>query len=485
MRRKVIASIVALAAGASGAFAQGRPVPQPSGLVPGGMYGSGVMPAGMDGGMMPPGGPGMMPPGMMPPGGPGMMPPGMPGGAPMGDPAGGLMGGMPVYPPPGYQGMTPPDVGGGSGNAAIPHWWVNSEYLLLFMQSQAARQPFVTTSAPGDGGVIGQPTTQQLYSNTNLGNGLFSGFRIMGGWYKDADRRCGFEFGGMLSEEKTNIFSANSDANGVPTLGRPFVLATGGQGVFTVASLGQASGGVVIANTSRFYGAEGNFIKNIWRSCPDTGCFWNVDGIVGVRFFQLREDLTFDSSSTVIGGGATFVGQAVATGGQINVRDSFETWNQFYGGQLGLKVKASWGQCYLDFNAKCGFGLMHQSVDVAGATNLRDAGLGINATASGGLYATSQNIGSYTHDEFAYLPEVGINLGYNWCSWFSTYIGYNGLYVSRVVRPGDALPSAVNTSLVPASNNYGIGGVVPVANTTVSQSDLWIQGVTFGFRCQW
>lgn len=475
MRRKIFASIVALAAGASAALAQGRPVPQPSGLVPDGLYGHSVAPTGNGpiGMAMPPGNPGM--------GGPTPM-----GGAPMGgDPAAGMMGGMPVYPPPGYQGMAPDTGIGNSG--IVPTWWVNSEYLLWFTKSQPARQPFVTTSAPGDGGQIGQPTTLLLHSNGDLGTGLYSGFRIMGGWFRDADKRCGFEFGGFLSENKTNIFTASSDANGVPVIARPFIIASGGNGVFTVANIGQAAGTIIVANTTRFYGAEGSFINNLYRSCPDD-CnkhFWTIDAISGFRFLQLREDLTFDSASTVLGGGASFVGQPVVAGGQILVHDSFESWNQFYGGQLGLKAQANWGRCYLNFVGKCAIGLMHQSVDVAGSTTLSDPGLGINATATGGLYATSQNIGNYTNDEFAVIPEFGVTLGYNWCSWFSTYIGYNGIYVSDVARPGDALPLAVNPSLVPASNNFGVGAVTPVPNTTVTQSDFWIQGVTFGFRVQW
>jgi hypothetical protein len=407
------------------------------------------------------------------------------GGMPMGDPAGGLMpGGMPMYPPQGYQGL---DGAMGGGNAgSVPRWWVNSEYLLWFISSQPARQPFVTTSAPGDGGVIGQPSTRVTYSaNGDLDVGLFSGFRIMGGWYKDADYRCGFEFGGFLSEQKSEIYNAVSDPNGIPTIARPFIIAGGGNGVFTVANLGQAAGGITVANSSRFWGAEGNFLTNLWRSCPGDKCFWNVDGLVGVRFFQLREDLTFDTASTILSGGATFVGQPVVAGGQILVRDSFESTNRFYGGQVGLKANADCGQWYFNAVGKIAFGLMHQTVDVNGSTTLSDAGLGINATANGGLYATSQNIGNYGNDEFAILPEVGLTLGYRWCSWFSSYVGYNAIYVDKVARPGNALPQAVNPSLVPASNSFGLGAVNPVPNSTVSQSDFWIQGVTFGFKAAW
>ena len=86
MRKKILGSIAAFAAGAASALAQGPGIPPPAPIGPGG----GAMPAAME--AMPGGLPygGMGGPGM---GGPGMGGPGMPG-AGMGDPNGG----MPGYP---------------------------------------------------------------------------------------------------------------------------------------------------------------------------------------------------------------------------------------------------------------------------------------------------------------------------------------------------------------------------------------------------
>lgn len=412
---------------------------------------------------------------------------GMPMGPGMGDPAGGLFG-APTYPVPGVPPGGMCGAGGclDGGGGLVPTWWVNTEYLLWFIQSQPVRLPYVTTSSPGDFGVIGQPTTQLLYSNGDQGLGLFSGFRIMGGWYKDVDKRCGFEFGGFLSEHKSDIYTAISDPNGVPTIARPFFQAgTGAPGVFIVSNLGLASGGIVVATNSRFWGAEGSFINNLYRSCPDDACFWNTDLLLGVRFMQLREELSFDSSSTVIGGGATFVGQPVTAGGTIIIRDSFDTTNRFYGGQLGIRTSVTYGRCVFTAVGKCAAGLMHQEISINGTTTLSDPALGINASALGGLYANAQNIGEFVRDEFSVIPEVNLYFGYNWCSWFMTYVGYTGMYVTDVVRPGDSVPLTVNSSLLPASNDFGIGAVAPVANRTLTQSDFWIQGVTFGFNVRY
>jgi len=479
MRRKMIASLAVLTSGAW-ASAQTPPTATPQAMMGGGAYGGGFA-----GQVMPAGGGGVQ---TIPPVYAGQPGPEMMGGPPMGDPAGGLMqGGGPTYPPPGFQGMDQYGAGaGGGGNASVPHWWVNTELFLWYIQSQPVRQPYVTTSSPGDFGVVGASTTQTLFSRDNMGYGSFAGFRIMGGWYKDADRRCGFEFGGFLSEQESNIFSVSSDANGVPTIARPFNIAGGGgPGVFIVANLGLAAGGVTVNSQSRFYGAEGSFINNIYRSCPDAACFWNTDALIGVRYFELKESLNFASSSTILGGGAAFVGQPVTIGGRIDINDNFGAVNEFYGGQLGLRSNINYGRCVIGLSGKVAIGLMHQEVNVEGSTRLVDPALGINAAASGGVFANSQNIGRYTNDEFSILPEVGLNIGYQWCSWFSTSIGYNGLYVTDVVRPGNTVPNAVNPSLLPSSNNFGNGVVAPVANNSLTQSDVWIQGVTFGFNVKW
>ncbi|CAN5381348.1 hypothetical protein BH11PLA2_BH11PLA2_47440 [soil metagenome] len=472
MRKGLLGSIAVLTAGAGLAYGQGpsRGMAPPAPIMPSGLYSGGVQQASH-------GTPDIIP---SPIGQPAMN------GIPQ-DPSGM---GQPMYPQPGMYGGSPyPDAGmggpgGGGANSSVPNWWFNGEYCLWFSKSQTVTQPFVTTSSPGDFGVIGAPTTQLLYSPKDISYGAASGFRLMGGWWKDTDKRCGFEFGGFLMEEKTKLFGASSDNNGVPTLARPFIQAGGGQSVFIVSNLGLASGSIGINTTTRAYGLEANGIYNLYRSCPDSKCFWSVDSIVGFRFFQLREDLNFATESTILNGGATFVGQPVANGSQIIINDGFETINRFYGANLGLRSSVVSGRWIFSSSAKIALGAMTSSIDVTGITTLRDAGLGLNSTAQGGVLATQQNIGNYHSDNFAVMPEIALNLGYQWTSCFSTYIGYNGLYANKVLRPGNSLPTAVNPSLMPSSNNYGVGAVTPVINNSTNLTEYYIQGVTFGFRLQ-
>ena len=63
---------------------------------------------------------------------------------------------------------------------------------------------------------------------------------------------------------------------------------------------------------------------------------------------------------------------------------------------------------------------------------------------------------TYTRDRFTVVPEVGVNLGYQFTSYLRGSLGYNFLYWSSVARAGDQLTG------------------IPKA------TDFWVQGLTAG-----
>src|SRR5204862_492234 len=71
--------------------------------------------------------------------------------------------------------------------------------------------------------------------------------------------------------------------------------------------------------------------------------------------------------------------------------------------------------------------------------------------AQGGLLALPSNIGRYSRDRFAVLPEASINLGYQVTPWLRATAGYTFLYCSNVVRPGDQVNLAVNPTQLPSN----------------------------------
>ena len=76
-----------------------------------------------------------------------------------------------------------------------------------------------------------------------------------------------------------------------------------------------------------------------------------------------------------------------------------------------------------------------------GCTSSLLAGPVLAQTLPGGILALPSNGGRRSDGEFTAVPEVEIKLGYQVGPYLSCTIGYNFLYWSRVVRPGQR-PSA-------------------------------------------
>ena len=100
------------------------------------------------------------------------------------------------------------------------HYFVKGEYLLWGVRSFHI-PPLVTTGSAADAvpGAIGQPHTQILLGNSDLGGGLRSGFRLTAGGWFDMWEECGVEASGFYLGEKTNHFNTSTAQN--PVIARP------------------------------------------------------------------------------------------------------------------------------------------------------------------------------------------------------------------------------------------------------------------------
>jgi len=480
MRKKILGSIAAFAAGAASALAQGPAMPPPVPLGPGG----GAMPAAMEG-MPGMGGPGMGAPGM------GMGGPGMGMGGPGGMPGGGYgptssvpQDGMPGYPSGthGQQSWSPPfaDPAGVNGRFA-PRVWVTFDYLLGFSKSQNAVFPFVTTSAPLAGGVLGNTSTYVLHAQSDLSNDVTNGARISAGFWRDEARRYGYYLSGFFTEYKSNVFETASDATGQPLLARPFVNAvTGAPDVLLVSFPTYLAGRVRVEAGTQVYGAEGGPIVNLYRSCPDDFSLWSVNLLTGFRYLGLRERLNIDQSSTLVGDStAAFDGKLYGAGAVIGVSDRFDAQNNFYGGQVGLNTELRMNNWYVNGTAKVALGVVNQRLDIDGTSTLSGPGGANPSVIRAGLYANATNNGRYTQDKFAVVPEVGLNLGYTWRSWLTTSVGYNFLYINSVVRPTEQYSTTINPAVVPLSATYGANNGVTTPNPAGNTTDFFFHTINF------
>ena len=256
---------------------------------------------------------------------------------------------------------------------------------------------------------------------------------------------------------------------GTPTIERPFFdVVAGAESVLTVAAPGVATGAAQLRGGSRFYGAEANLRHEL--CCFKCG---HLDILGGFRYLQFAEGIEVTTSSVPAGGGF------------LLTSDRFGAENNFFGGQLGLEAEFNWGRLSINPYGKVAVGQIYQTVTINGNRVLPDAN-GVPASVLGGFLALPTNIGNYGHNTISYVPEVGINFGYKVCENVRLIVGYSGLLVSNVARPGDQINRNLNLTQLPGVG--GFGAIQPPLSpifTSIQDKTFWAQGANVGIEFRW
>jgi hypothetical protein len=287
----------------------------------------------------------------------------------------------------------------------------------------------------------------------------------------------------------------------------PMTSAVNATGIFAQKDFGR----IDVSTSNRFWGAEANGRANLAGSSS-----YRVDFLGGFRYLQLKDELQISSShGTVISNmnddptnqflqplpatfsGVTFQGNQFPNG-TVFVSDSFDTRNEFYGGQIGTEIDFQRGRWVVDLTGKVALGVMHQHADITGFTQLLTPG---NITTySGGLYAASTNSGSHNRDVLGVVPELGINVGYQVTPRLRATVGYSFLFtLGDVIRAGDQINRSVNPNLVhalfnpffnpvtglstlpPNTTAFGSGSPAQPA-FTFKDTSYWAQGLAAGLE---
>jgi hypothetical protein len=345
-------------------------------------------------------------------------------------------------------------------------WYVEGEYLLWWIKGSKT-PPLVTRGSAGDPipGAIGLPGTTVLFGGGSVEDNPLSGGRLMAGYWFGDEHLLGIEAGGFFLGQQGKNFTATS--TGTPILTRPFIDAlTGTETTELVAGPGVLAGTVNVQTRSKLWGYEANLRSNLFAG-HYCGCDYFVDGIVGFRGLGLDETLDVNESLAVIGG--------TSAGQQFTINDHFGTQNRFYGGQLGLLSEVRCSRWIFDLNAKVALGSTTEMVAISGSTGITPLG-GATQTFNGGLLALPSNIGRYDRDVFTWVPELGVTVGYQCTDHWKLFVGYNILYWSSVVRPGEQIDRTVNPNQLPPA----VAGGPNRPLFTFNASDFWAQGVNFG-----
>lgn len=363
---------------------------------------------------------------------------------------------------------------GCNGCCDTGRFWFSADYLLWFVRSQPT-PPLVTLSPNGTprqlAGVLPDATT--LFDRVD--NNPISGARFQGVYWFPRACNLGIDSSFFFLGPTSHTTTFASPGN--PIYSRPIIDANTGNEIAQLVSFpGVVSGAVSVQDRFRFWGADVNLRK---RLC--CGCNGWVDGLIGYRHLDLTESLSITENLAVY--------QNNARVGNIIVNDSFKTQNRFNGGQIGLAGEYRIGQrWFINGSVKVAFGNVHQTITIDGSTQFSGfPAPAINGVRPGGVLALPSNMGSHSVDRFAVAPEVGFKVGMDLTQHLRLYAGYDFIYLSSVVRPGDQIDRVVNRSQLPNVLNPGVPSVVGQPRPAVSfrTTDFWAQGVNFGMMYHW
>jgi len=363
---------------------------------------------------------------------------------------------------------------------ALPAWWVTAEGLVWWTKS-APLPSTLTTFTPGSpsattgfGGALGVPGTVVL-SPSNLNYDPSAGARFTIGRWLDPAHAWAVEAEGFFLGNQSARFSSASDGssplrvpfNNVPP-GAGFPL---GSSSFVLADPGFAAGSQAISSTLQLWGAEGNVLYHLGQRGP-----FDISLLGGFRYLDLREGLTIVSTETLVPGALGAPGSFVAT-------DGFSTRNQFFGAQIGGKAQAQMGRFDGLVLAKVALGDNYETVGISGSSVTSGFGGTFPAGGAlfpGGLFAQATNIGQQSRNQFAVVPEVQAQFGYRLPFGLRVFAGYDLIFVSNVVRPGNQIDTTLNFTgspgITPGGTLTGAARPAPMFNN----SSFWVQGVNFG-----
>lgn len=373
------------------------------------------------------------------------------------------------------------------------------DYLLWWLDGAPLKVPLVSTGpiSSTHHGFVDRPETTILYgaphSPAKGGNDSqdfpsFSGTRVTVGGWLDSAHGFALEGSGFLLEKRGAGFTARSNQDGSPIINipvfNPIPYTPGGGRAGGLppnedglpASLplepdrfdgdaGVFAGGVKVTNTLQLWGADVTGVAVLYRT-PSL----EVSGLAGFQYLNLSEGFGLVYESVGVSG--------FYTGLSGKAFDSFKTTNRFYGAGLGVRGKYTYGPWSAEATARLGIGATNEILSVNGGYQAVNFGAPGLTSGPEGVFAQPANEGRFSSTRFAVMPQVQLKLGYDVTSWLRLSVGYDVLYISEVIRPGDQI-----SHYVPKGQTFNQAGVAPSTTSPVKlfrSTDFLAQGLTIG-----
>ncbi len=374
-----------------------------------------------------------------------------------------------------------------------------AEYLLWWVKDAPLPVPLITTGpieTTHHGWIINSDTTILYGAHRDPATGGndsqsfpgFNGTRLTLGYWLDDAQTYAIEGRGFLLQTRSAGYSIYSDQNGLPVInipnfttipyapaGRPVIGTPSEDGIPPSlpdnparfdGNAGIFAGGVAISNSLRFWGADATGVMNLYRA-PS----WEFSALGGFRYLDLAETFNLLYESTGVTG--------AYTGSYGAAFDVFQTRNRFYGASLGLRGNSLYGPFSVEMSGRVSLGVNHQLVNIYGGYQaINFVAPGVVSAGPEGFFAQPANSGRYTSNEFALVPEAQVKLGYDVTPAIRFTVGYDVLYESSVVRPGDQ----INRNLPKGQTFLQNGGIVSSSSPTplFNRTDFYAHGLTAG-----
>jgi hypothetical protein len=363
-------------------------------------------------------------------------------------------------------------------------WWVSGEYLVWWTRS--TQLPVLAST--GAGTLVTNGSTQVVPPPTipilsgSFGETLHGGARFSGGYWFGEHQCRGIDARLLFLFRSGTTFETNSNA--FPVLARPFFNANtpGGPSADIIGFPGVSAGGLAVTLENSLWGAEVNFRKNLLGGvCAP--CF-RLDGLAGYRYLNFKEQLQITESGFLVPGSPLLAAGAPAF---ATATDQFRGENNFHGGQIGLVGELRRGRWFIDGRATIAFGTVFQTAEINGGQSAVFPNGTVTQSAGGLLALPGANIGTFNQNKFAVLPEVGINLGYQFTPRLRGFIGYDFLYLSSVVRPAGLIDPVVDAGRIPnfLTPPPPVLPGAPRPSPQMRTTDFFAQGINFGLSWTW
>ncbi|MFO0940164.1 MAG: BBP7 family outer membrane beta-barrel protein [Pirellulales bacterium] len=349
-----------------------------------------------------------------------------------------------------------------------PSLWISAENLFVFAGKR--NSPVLVTTAGNN--VLPQQGNAGVTDafGGRIDPDLLYGYRMSAGAYFGCQQKVGIGVRGYGIYDGSEVFSAASD--GTTSIGVPFLNIAPGSGNQTVPGVVNvandayivagsipagliSTGSIVARDTIKMIGSDLSGHLLLARS----GSF-RTDLVAGWTYNQLRNRTTVNTTSV-----NQYTGDLIVNGTVLTTSDSFATDNKFNGAHLGVLSSVVRNQVSFQTLAKIAFGNMRSKVNIAGSSTIG----GVPDTQ--GLFALPTNIGTTTNDHFAFLPELGMKLGYSIRPNVQVTVGYTLLVWSDVMLSGEQIDPVLNLS-----------GAGPRPMPLNKHTTYWMQSVDAGLN---